>query len=147
MTFRRSASHRTIGTALVAMLAAVLAAGCGGDGGSDGDGLGEPAPAPGITAGQVTFLNSCAVSLTLQSSGPALGTLAASGGTVSVAVSAFNQGAQNVIMPYPNTSASQCPAATATAGPRSAARPARRSAKASCGTARTTPTPRTAIPT
>jgi len=98
---------------LAAALLCALAAACGG-GDDDDSGLGGPAPAPGapqITAGQVTFVNSCAVGLTVRSSGPAIGTLAANGGTVSVAVASFNQGAQNVIMPYPDTSPAQCPAA------------------------------------
>jgi hypothetical protein len=48
--------------------------------------------------------------------------LAANGGQVSVPVSSFNQGGQNVVMPYPNTTAAQCPAAycdgwTALGGP------------------------------
>ena len=86
-----------------------LALGCGSSGDDDGGpDLGAPVP---ITAGQVTFVNRCAVSLTLRSSGPALGTLRANGGSVSVNFSKFHQGGQNVVMPYPSTSAAQCPAA------------------------------------
>ncbi len=94
----------------VLLLGFALGCGSSGDDGDDGPGLGAPTPIP-ITAGQVTFVNRCAVSLTLNSTGPALGTLNANGGWVSVAVSAFNQGSQNVVMPYPNTSAEQCPVA------------------------------------
>lgn len=65
--------------------------------------------APPITPGMVTFVNSCAVSLTLRSSGLPLGTLAATGDQVSVAVSSFNQASQNVVMPYPNLTTVQCP--------------------------------------
>lgn len=79
-----------------------------GNGGSGGGNLGSSATT--IEAGKVTFVNNCAVSLTLKSDGPIQGTLVANVGTMSVAVSAFNQGANNVIMPYPNTSASQCTA-------------------------------------
>ena len=64
-------------------------------------------PAPEITAGQVTFFNHCAADLTLRSSGPALGSLA-SGRALSVPISAFNAGAQNAVIAYPNLSADQC---------------------------------------
>jgi len=111
MAFRRFVDRR-LAPSLMALLALVAASACGGSS-DDGDGLGAPSPAPTstITAGQVTFLNSCAVSLSFKSSGPAVEMLAANGGTVSIPVASFNQGGQNVIMPYPDTSASQCPAA------------------------------------
>ena len=110
MRIRELAGSRRTSAALVA-LALVVAPGCGNGGGSDSggsddDGLGAIPPA--ITAGQVTFLNNCAVGLTLHSSGPALGTLAANGGQTSVAISAFNQGGPNIVIPYPNLSRAQC---------------------------------------
>ncbi len=61
-----------------------------------------------IAAGTVTFKNSCAYGLTLYSTGPGLGPLAANGST-SVGISAFNQGGQNLVIPYPNLTAAQCP--------------------------------------
>ena len=64
--------------------------------------------AAGQTAGQVTFVNSCKYSLTLNSSGPPLGTLAP-GEKKSIAISAFHQGGANRIIPYPNLSDKQCP--------------------------------------
>jgi len=100
----------------VALISLLTMAACG------GSGSGSPGPGPGpidddgddgeptIEAGYVTFVNSCAVSLTMHSTGPSIGTLAANGGTVQVAISSFNQGAQNVIIPYPNTTDAQCPA-------------------------------------
>jgi len=60
-------------------------------------------PDPPPSAGQVIFVNNCAVSLTLYSSGPSLGTLAANGGIMYEALSEFNQNSQNLIIPYPNT--------------------------------------------
>jgi hypothetical protein len=96
----------------VLALALLVASGCGGSsgsssgGGSDDDGLG--ATPPSITAGQVTFLNNCAVPLSFHSSGPAIGTLAANGGQTSIAISAFNQGGPNIIIPYPNLARAQC---------------------------------------
>jgi len=102
--------------ALAALLTVALAA-CGGssNGGSsvpdpvdDGD---DGSDGTSIQAGFVTFVNSCAVDLSFHSSGPSIGTLAANGGSTSIAVTSFNQGAQNVIIPYPDTSAAQCPAA------------------------------------
>lgn len=101
---------------LTAMLCLALAAGCGGNGGSGGQdvtspGPAEPTPTPGITAGNVTFVNWCPVSLTMYSTGPTIGTLAANGGSVTIPVTQFNQGAQNLVIPYPNTSDAQCPAA------------------------------------
>ena len=67
-----------------------------------------PLQAAGQTAGKVTFVNSCKYSLTLNSSGPPIGTLAP-GGKKSVAISAFRQGGANLIIPYPNLSNNQCP--------------------------------------
>jgi hypothetical protein len=101
--------------AMAALVALALAAACGGNGG-DGGG---PVPdledgddgGPAIQAGFVTFVNSCAVNLSFHSSGPSIGTLTANGGSTSVAISSFNQGGQNVIIPYPDTTAAQCPAA------------------------------------
>ena len=61
-----------------------------------------------IAAGTVTFKNSCTYGLTLYSTGPGLGPLAANGST-SVGISAFNQGGQNLVIPYPNLTAAQCP--------------------------------------
>jgi hypothetical protein len=116
MAFRAPRIRRST-RALVATVALVLAAGCGG---SDTTKSGGPGPGagpdpdvggPAISAGNVTFVNSCAVSLSFHSSGPAIGTLSANGGTVTIPISQFNQGGQNVIIPYPNTSAAQCPAA------------------------------------
>jgi hypothetical protein len=103
--------HGVTAAALAVVALVAMVAGCGNgsdddDGLGGGGGLGGGAP---IAAGKVTFLNSCTVGLTLRSSGPALGSLAANGGQVSVDISAFNQGGQNVVMPYPNTTASQCP--------------------------------------
>jgi hypothetical protein len=104
---------------LVAMtIACAIASGCGSDGSKSAvpgpgpeDGGGGDDGLPAITAGQMIFVNSCAVGLTIHSSGPSIGTLAANGGTASIPISSFNQGAQNVILPYPNTSDAQCPAA------------------------------------
>jgi hypothetical protein len=59
-------------------------------------------------AGQVKFVNSCQYSLTFNSTGPQIGTLAP-GASKSIAVSAFNQGGQNRIIPYPNLADNQCP--------------------------------------
>lgn len=112
MIIRDAGTGRGAARAL-ALLALVALAACGGSGSKgaapepDDDGLGGGI---GITAGNVTFVNSCAVPLSFHSTGPAIGTLAANGGTVTIAVSAFNQGGPNVIMPYPDTSATQCPA-------------------------------------
>jgi hypothetical protein len=64
--------------------------------------------AAGQTAGQVTFVNSCQFSLTLNSSGPPLGTLAA-GEKKAIPIAAFLQGGANGIIPYPNLSDNQCP--------------------------------------
>ncbi len=70
-----------------------------------------------ITAGQVTFVNSCAMPLTLWSSieGLTLGSLAAKGAPkqkdqISVPITAFNPGGQNVVIPYPNLTVAQCSA-------------------------------------
>jgi len=64
--------------------------------------------AAGQTAGHVTFVNLCKYSLTLNSSGPPLGTLAP-GEHKSIAISAFKQGGANLVIPYPNLSDQQCP--------------------------------------
>jgi len=104
--------HRALALAISA-LALTLAPGCG-SGGNGSDSLGGPPPgvgAPTITAGQVQFLNSCAVSLTLFSNGSSLGILSASGGSMSIPIAQFNQGGANIVMPYPNVSSTQCPAA------------------------------------
>jgi hypothetical protein len=102
-----------------ALLALTLCAACGGGSGSGSDGQVVTAPAPAeptpiptptIAAGNVTFVNYCSVSLTIYSTGPTIGTLAADGGTTTIPVSSFNQGGQNVIIPYPNTSNAECPA-------------------------------------
>jgi len=65
-------------------------------------------PCTGQDAGQVKFVNSCKYSLTFNSTGPQLGTLAA-GGQKSLPISSFNQGGQNRIIVYPNLAADQCP--------------------------------------
>ena len=62
----------------------------------------------GQDAGQVKFVNSCKYSLTFKSTGPQIGTLAP-GGQKSIAISSFNQGGQNLIIPYPNLADNQCP--------------------------------------
>ena len=67
-----------------------------------------PSIGAGQDAGQVKFVNSCKYSLTLNSTGPQLGTLAARG-QKSVAISSFNQGGQNRIIAYPNLTDAQCP--------------------------------------
>lgn len=67
----------------------------------------EPAAAQ-IAEGKVTFKNSCAYDLTLYSTDPGLGRLA-KGATMAIAVAAFNQGGQNIVMPYPDQAAAQCP--------------------------------------
>ncbi len=67
-----------------------------------------PLQGAGQDAGQVKFVNSCKYSLTLNSTGPQLGTLAA-GGQKSVPIPSFNQGGQNRIIAYPNLSDNQCP--------------------------------------
>lgn len=120
----RCRNAASLGATLLTLV--LVAAGCGSDSTSS-DGVGAPAPGPevggpAITAGQVTFVNHCSVPLTLHSSGPALGVLAANGGTTSVAVTQFTQGGPNIVIPYPNTTAQQCPAAycdgwTALGGP------------------------------
>ena len=87
---------------LLGLLFLLAVSACGG--GNDDAGSGNlGSPAPQISAGQVTFVNNCAVSLTLYSTGPSLGTLAANGGTLSKSVSEFNQNNQNLVIPYPNT--------------------------------------------
>ena len=62
----------------------------------------------GQDAGQVKFVNSCKYSLTFNSTGPQIGTLAA-GGQKSIAIASFNQGGQNRIIVYPNLADNQCP--------------------------------------
>src|SRR5689334_15563503 len=96
-----TATHRALALAIPALLLG-LAFGCGSSGSSQS--LGGPAPEVGtpITAGQVQFVNGCAVGLTLLLNGSSLGVLAASGGTMSVPITQFNQGNANVVMPYPN---------------------------------------------
>lgn len=104
--------------ALGLLLAAGLAIGCGDDGnqassndtGGGGGGFIDVTP-PEIVAGQVTFVNNCAVNLSLQSNGKHLGTLTKNGGSIEIAVSAFVQGGANVVLPYPDTTTAQCPAA------------------------------------
>ena len=59
-------------------------------------------------AGQVKFINSCKYSLTVNSTGPQIGTLAP-GAQKSIAMSSFNQGGQNRIIVYPNLADNQCP--------------------------------------
>ncbi|MGC2109809.1 MAG: hypothetical protein WA655_09845 [Candidatus Korobacteraceae bacterium] len=59
-------------------------------------------------AGQVKFVNSCKYSLTFNSTGPQIGTLAP-GGSKSIPISSFNQGGQNRFIPYPNLQDNQCP--------------------------------------
>ena len=67
---------------------------------------------PGLSAaqdaGQVKFVNSCSYSLTFNSTGPQIGTLAP-GASKSIPISSFNQGGQNRIIPYPNLSDNECP--------------------------------------
>ena len=70
--------------------------------------LGVPLDAAGQTPGQVTFVNSCQYSLTINSTGPQIGTLAA-GAQKSIAITAFNKGGANRIIPYPNLADNQCP--------------------------------------
>jgi hypothetical protein len=59
-------------------------------------------------AGQVKFVNSCKYSLTFNSTGPQIGTLAP-GASKSIPISSFNQGGQNRIIPYPNLPDNMCP--------------------------------------
>jgi hypothetical protein len=62
----------------------------------------------GQEAGQVKFVNSCQYSLTFNSTGPNIGTLAP-GGQQSIAISSFHQGGQNRIIAYPKLTDNQCP--------------------------------------
>ena len=62
----------------------------------------------GQVAGQVKFVNSCQYSLTFNSTGPNIGTLAP-GGQQSIALSSFHQGGQNRIIAYPKLTDNQCP--------------------------------------
>ena len=67
-----------------------------------------PCMCAGQEAGQVKFVNSCPNSLTFNSTGPKIGTLAP-GGERSIAISDFNQGGQNRIIAYPDLTDDQCP--------------------------------------
>jgi hypothetical protein len=60
------------------------------------------------TAGQVTFVNSCKYSLTVNSTGPQVGRLDP-GAQKSIPIAAFNQGGQNRFIVYPNLASNQCP--------------------------------------
>ncbi len=62
----------------------------------------------GQVAGQVKFVNSCKYSLTFNSTGPQIGTLAP-GANKSIPISSFNQGGQNRIIAYPDLADKQCP--------------------------------------
>ncbi len=62
----------------------------------------------GQDAGQVKIVNSCKYSLTFNSTGPQIGTLAP-GAQRSIAIASFNQGGQNRIIAYPNLADNQCP--------------------------------------
>ena len=70
--------------------------------------IAAPQLCAGQDAGQVNFVNSCKYSLTVNSTGPQIGTLAP-GAQKSIAVSSFNQGGQNRIIVYPNLADNQCP--------------------------------------
>ena len=72
--------------------------------------LSAPGRAAGqtITAGQVTFLNSCAYNLTLLANGRPLARLNP-GAQQSFAISSFTPGDANVVMPYPNLDSARCP--------------------------------------
>ena len=70
--------------------------------------LSFPSLCAGQDAGQVKFVNSCPYSLTFNSSGPSIGTLAPRG-EKSIAISAFHQGGQNRIIAYPDLADNQCP--------------------------------------
>jgi hypothetical protein len=59
-------------------------------------------------AGLVKLVNSCKYSLTFNSTGPQIGKLAA-GDQKSIAISSFNQSAQNRIIAYPNLTDNECP--------------------------------------
>ncbi len=59
-------------------------------------------------AGQVKFVNSCKYSLTFNSTGPQIGTLAP-GASKTIPISSFNQGGQNRFIPYPNLADNACP--------------------------------------
>ena len=96
---------------LAAAASLLLAAACGGSSGTKSAPPDPDAVGPGISAGNVTFLNSCAVPLSFHSSGPAIRTLSAGGDYVTIPIAQFNQGGQNVIIPYPDTTDAQCPAA------------------------------------
>ena len=61
-----------------------------------------------ITAGQVTFLNSCAYNLTVLANGRPLTRLEPSA-QQSFAISSFTQGGANVVISYPNLDSARCP--------------------------------------
>ena len=110
MTRRNGTIGRTGRLAAVAVL--MLAAACGGGSGTKSVGPDPDVDSPTIVAGSVTFVNSCAVPLSFHSSGPAIPKLSPGGSsnTVKIPIAQFNQGSQNVIIPYPDTSDAQCPA-------------------------------------
>ena len=110
MARKSSSTGRRTALAAAAAAALTLAAACGGSG-TKSVGPDPDVDSPTIVAGSVTFLNSCAVPLSFHSSGPAIRTLSAGGDSVSIPIAQFNQGGQNVIIPYPDTSDAQCPAA------------------------------------
>ena len=111
MARKSSSTGRRTALAAAAAAALTLAAACGGGSGTKSVGPDPDVDSPTIVAGSVTFLNSCAVPLSFHSSGPAIRTLSAGGDSVSIPIAQFNQGGQNVIIPYPDTSDAQCPAA------------------------------------
>jgi hypothetical protein len=61
-----------------------------------------------VTAGQVTFLNSCASSVTLLMNGRQLARLDPKA-QQSFAISSFLQGSANVVITYPNLDSARCP--------------------------------------
>jgi len=62
----------------------------------------------GQDAGQVKIVNACKYSLSFNSTGPQIGTLAP-GAQKSIPIASFNQGGQNRIIAYPNLADNQCP--------------------------------------
>jgi len=72
--------------------------------------LSEPGKAAGqtVTAGQVTFLNSCAYPLTLLTNGRQL-VLLDPNAQQSLAISSFTRGGANVVITYPNLDGARCP--------------------------------------
>lgn len=97
-------------------LAFCASASCSG-GGGDGTGMASPGPVggdgdpPAISAGQAIFYNTCPFPVTLLWNGSSQGQIAPTGGQLSLAISSLNQGDANVFMPYPDLSATDCPAA------------------------------------